>query len=90
MKLKNRIAALEKGLVTEPTLLTMPDGKTVHLTGRGDQLVRLLGVVFEEASPEQEAQLNLIRCSTDSREWGGGHMVDLIRALLLSPLDEGV
>jgi hypothetical protein len=71
-------------------MLTMPDGGTVSLTGRGDYLLRLLGVVFGGASPEQSIKLELIRQSTASNEPGGGSIVDLIRALLMSPVDEGV
>ena len=90
MKLKRRIEALEMGLITDPTILTMPDGRTVTITGPGDYMVRLLGVVFRGATPAQAAQLDLIRRSTEISEPGGGHMAELVRALLLSPVDDDV
>jgi hypothetical protein len=88
MNLQKRLAALEKGLITEPTVLTMPDGSTVNITGPGNHLVRLLGtVVSGTLSPEQAAQLDLIRQATASKEPGGGLLVELIGALL-SPVGE--
>jgi hypothetical protein len=91
MNLHRRIAALEKELaVSEPAILIMPDGRGVTLTGGGKNLVRLLGVVFGDPTPAQTAQLDMIRRSTASHEPGGGHLVELIRALLLSPAAEGI
>jgi hypothetical protein len=88
MNLNRRLAMLERGFSTEPTMLIMPDGKTVSIDGPGDYLMRLLGVAVdgENISPQQAAQLDLIRRCTASKEPGGGHMVDLIRALLLGPV----
>ena len=79
---------LEKGFSTEPTVLIMPDGRTVSINGPGDYLMQLLGVAVdgEDAGPQQAAHLDLIRRCTASKEPGGGHMVDLIRALLLGPV----
>jgi len=68
----------------------MPDGSTVSLGRQSACLVRLLGVVFRGSTPAQAAQLDLIRNSTSSHEPGGGHLVELIRALLLSPSDDGL
>lgn len=45
----------------------------------------LLGVVLGGGTPQQEKHLDLIRRSVGSSEPGGGHLVDLTRALLLSP-----
>ena len=88
MNLNRRLAALEKGLVTEPTVLWMPDGSIVCLSCRDDHIVGLLGVVFGGATTEQAAELDLIRRSTGSAEPGGGHLIDLIRALSLTPVEE--
>jgi hypothetical protein len=44
MTLDQRLAALEKQLITEPTVLLMPDGKTVTLTGPNDYLLTLFGI----------------------------------------------
>jgi hypothetical protein len=88
MKLSQRLAALEKGLVSGSAILSIPDGSVVTLPGRNDQLVRLLGCVFGGPTLEQEVQLDLIRRSTGSTEPGGGHLIELIRAVLLSPVQE--
>jgi hypothetical protein len=91
MNLNHRIAALEKELaVSEPAILIMPNGRVVPLTGGGKNLVRLLGVVFGGSTPAQTAQLDMICESTRSEEPGGSHLVDLIRALVLSPVEEAV
>jgi hypothetical protein len=76
-------------LITEPTMLTMPDGSTVSLTGPGDYLAPLFGSLFGKSlSSSQAAQVDLIRWSTGVTEPGGGHMVELLRALLHSPVEE--
>lgn len=87
MNLRRRLAALEKRLISEPTLLMMPDGRTASIPGRSDYLLQLLAVAARGAniSPEQAADLDLIRRSTDAKEPGGGHMVELIRCCLLGP-----
>ena len=54
----------------------------------GNYLANLLGKVFGDANPEQARQLDLIRQSTDSTEPGDGHLVDLIRALSWTPVEE--
>jgi hypothetical protein len=51
MNLKRRLKALEKGLISLPITLLMPDGNTVMLRG-------------------------------------GGHLVDLARAILNSPTED--
>ena len=79
---------LEKGFSTEPTVLIMPDGRIASINRPGDYLMQLLGVAVggEHVSPQQAAHLDLIRRCRASKEPGGGHMVDLIRALLLGPV----
>ena len=54
----------------------------------GDHMGPLLGVVFRGATPEQAAQLDLIRQATEIREPGGGHMSELVRAVLLSSMEQ--
>ena len=68
----------------------MPDGSTATITGSGDYLVTLLALSssHENVTPAQAAHLELIRLSTDSREPGGAHLVDLIRRFLLGPVGE--
>ncbi|MGD1073051.1 MAG: hypothetical protein ABSB15_23275, partial [Bryobacteraceae bacterium] len=64
---------LEKGFSTEPTVLIMPDGRTVSINGPGDYLMQLLGVAVggENLSSEQAAHLDLIRRCTASNEPSG-------------------
>jgi hypothetical protein len=85
-RLHRRIETLERELVSEPAILTMPDGRTATIPG-GEHLLNLMGRVHRGATPEQAAQLDLIRRSTDSSEPGGGRMIELIRALLLGPAE---
>jgi hypothetical protein len=82
--LKARVAALEKTRKWEPTILTMPDGSTRSISGPGDYRLKLLAVVCgNEATPEQEAQLDLIGASVSEEPSDG--IAELIRALLNSP-----
>jgi hypothetical protein len=71
-QMRRRLEALEENLISEPTILMMPDGSTATIPG-GDYLLRLLGIAVHEesASPEEAAHLDLIRCSTGSREPDG-------------------
>jgi hypothetical protein len=87
--LRRRLAALERRLIIEPTLLEMPDGKTARITGRSDSLLQLLVVASGGAniSPEQAAQLDLIRRSTSAIQSDGGRLIEVIRCCLLGPHD---
>jgi hypothetical protein len=86
MNLRRRLAALEKRLISEPTLLIMPDGSTASIPGRSD-LLNLLVVAARgvNISPEHAAQLDLIRRSTDAIEPGGGRLIEVIRCCVLGP-----
>ena len=86
-RLNQRIETLEREFVREPATLTMPDGHTETIPGNGEHLLRLLGRVHRGATPEQAAQLDLIRRSVSSCEPGGGRMIELMRALLLGPAE---
>lgn len=89
MNIRRRIEALEKRLISEPTLLFMPDGKTASIPGRSEYLLKLLVVAARgNVSPEQAAQLDLIRRSTGARESGGGRLIELIRCCVLGPAKE--
>ena len=89
MKIYKRLEALEKQLIREPTLLFMPDGKIVSLTGPNDYLLTLVGLATnrERANPRQAAQLDLIQQCSASREPDGAHLVDLIQCFLNGPVD---
>jgi hypothetical protein len=86
MNLRRRLAALEKRLISEPTLLIMPDGSTASIPGRSD-LLNLLVVAARgiNISPEQAAQLDLIGRSTSAMQPDGGRLVELIRCCVLGP-----
>jgi hypothetical protein len=79
INLRRRLEALEKGVTTEPIVLHMPDGRTETL--RGDVLDLFSRALGGERTPEME----LISQSISSVEPGGGHMIDLARALLNGP-----
>jgi hypothetical protein len=55
MNLKQGLVALESAFVTEPIILTMPDGSRVRLNGPGDLAARLLACSLDEQArtPEQ-------------------------------------
>jgi hypothetical protein len=91
VNLRRRLAALEKRLISEPTLLMMPDGSTARIPGRGEYLLKLFVVAARGAniSAEQVAELDLIRRSTDAIEPSGGRLVELIRCCVLGPGKEG-
>jgi hypothetical protein len=89
MNLRGRIAALERLLISEPVLLTMPGGQTATIRGHGIYLVKLLSdaVRGTNISAEQAAELDLIRKSTDAVEPGGGRIVELIRIFMNGPAE---
>ncbi len=86
--LYRRLAELEKGYITEPTILTMPDGGIATITGSGDYLLRLMTAAWsgKGVTAEQKAHLELIRQCRSSKEPGGARIVELIRAHLLGPV----
>ena len=86
MNLRRRIAALERWLISEPTLLIMADGSTASIPGRSD-LLNLLVVAARgvNISPEQATQLDLIRRSTDAIQSDGGRLIEVIRCCVLGP-----
>jgi hypothetical protein len=90
MKLEKRIRALEARLTTGAVVLHFADGSTRQICGRGDFLLGLFPGAFggRDFSPAQAAQLELIRRSVDAEEPGGGHMIELLRALLHEPAEE--
>jgi hypothetical protein len=84
--LHRRLEALEKQLGEATITLHMPDGSKVQLPGSAMKL--LGGAMRGDASPEQQRMLDLIARSTESVESDGGHMIELMRAIMLSPREE--
>ena len=83
MNLQRRLEALEQQFTAEPATLTMRDGRTVML--RADCIFELLsGACGGERTPAME----LLAQSVSSTEPGGGHLLDLARAILNSPVDQ--
>jgi hypothetical protein len=77
-----RLELLEKRLTSEPVILQMPDGRRETLQGRGNFVPGLLARAWrDDRTPETE----LIAQSVSSTEPGGGHLIDLARAILNSP-----
>jgi hypothetical protein len=85
INLRRRLAALEKNLSSvEIIVLLMPDGRTETLPGH--DAVGLLGRALDgDRTPEME----LIARSVSSTEPDGAHMIDLVRALLNGPVEDG-
>ena len=82
MNLQRRLEALERGRLSEPVTLIMPDGRTEIL--RGDCIFEMLsGACRGERTPT----LDLLAQSVGSTEPGGGHLIELARAILNSPRD---
>ena len=84
MKVTRRLEALERQLICDPTTLFFEDGTSAQISGRGDYILTLfIAAVRGERSP----QMALIARSIRSEEPGGGHMLDLMRALLNGPVE---
>ena len=92
MNLRQRLERLEQQLISEPTILFMPDGKTVILSGPGDYLMTLLGLSTHpnDSTPAQAEHLNLIHQCVDSAEPGGARLVELIQCFQNGPADEPI
>jgi len=89
MKFEKRVRALEARLISDPVVLSMPDGSQRELRGPGDFLLRLVRSVFGNANPtpEQSTQLDLIRQCVYAKERGGGHLVELLQVFLHAQAD---
>ena len=84
MTLKRRVETLERRLICDPTTLFFADGTSTQITGRGDYILNLFAAAVRgERTPHME----LISRSVRSEEPGGGHMLDLARALLNGPVE---
>jgi hypothetical protein len=82
MNLQRRLKTLERGFIAEPISLLMPSGNTVTLRGGRDYALDLVARVCRgDRTPEVE----FVAQSVSSTEPGGGHLVDLARAILNSP-----
>jgi hypothetical protein len=83
IQLRRRLEALEKGFTSEPIILLMPDGRSEAL--RGD----VLNLFSRAGRGDRTPEMDLIARSVSSIEPGGAHMIDLVRALLNGPNEDG-
>ena len=90
MRLEKRVRALEERLIGTPAILHFADGSKRDLRGSCDFLLHLFygACGGADLNPGQVAHLDLIRRSVSVEEPGGGHMVELIQALLNGPAEE--
>jgi hypothetical protein len=82
-----RLEKLERTQSSDLARLTLPDGKVVTVLDTGE-LVRACGREIQglPLNAEQQALVDLVKQSVDSREAGGGQMIEVYRAILLSPV----
>ena len=85
MNVKNRLRALERVTVTGNVILHMADGSTVQIGGRGDYPMTLVAAAIRG---ERSREMNLLAASVRCEEPSGGHLAELARAILLSPVDD--
>jgi hypothetical protein len=87
MKFEKRIRALEARFHSDLTILHLPDGSVERICGPGDYLRDLFAGALggAELTPAQAADLKLIRSAVRFEEPGGGHMFELIGAIMNSP-----
>lgn len=80
--------ALEKWLITEPTVLTMEDGSIETICGPRDHWLTLFVTMMhpENLTPRQAANLALIKRCIRSEEPGGAGMINVIRVMLADPI----
>ena len=85
-----RLDKLERNHPFEETVLILPDGKRVTVPD-GLYLSRLyFGQIHGRCvlNQEQEALLELVRQSVDAKEPGGDTTIELLRAIMLSPMTD--
>jgi len=73
-------------LVSNPTTLFFADGSSVQISGRGDYVLNLF---VAACRGQRSRETELIARSVRSEEPGGGHLMDLVRAILLGPARAG-
>jgi hypothetical protein len=89
MRLEKRIKALEAKMFSDPVILCFADGSTRTLSGQRYFLLDLFsGACGGDPSPEERAQLDLIRKSVFAREPGGGRMVEMMQSLMDGSAEE--
>jgi hypothetical protein len=77
-RLRKRIELLEKRIIRQPIVLTLPDGSARSLPGHPSYVLDLMMRSFEQ---EDLPEMALIAKSINSAEPRGAHMVDVARLL---------
>ena len=83
MKLNRRLEALEREINCEPIVLHMPDGRIERLPAN-----QATGILARFVHKKRSHEIDLGAQSISSTEPGGGHLIDLARAILNSPLED--
>jgi hypothetical protein len=86
---RKRLEKLERTQSSDMARLTLPDGKVVTVLDTGE-LFRACDREIQGLSlnAEQQALVDLVKQSVDLREAGGGRMIEVYRAILLSPHED--
>ena len=89
MKLHKRLERLEKQFISEPTVLTMLDGRTETIEGPKKHLFDLFGIAVgrKPETPQQSKHLDLIAECVRSKEPGGARMAELIQCFFHGPVE---
>jgi hypothetical protein len=88
LKIDRRIEALEKRLITEPTLLEMADGTIETIFAPTDHWLKIFVNLRnpEKLTTKQASSLELVKRSIRSEEPGGAGMINVIRVMLAGPV----
>ena len=88
MKFEKRLRALEGKFLKDPVILDFADGSSQEIC-RGGFLLDLFAAALGGAdlTPEQAADLGLIRQCVAAREQGGGRIIETLQALTV-PAEE--
>jgi len=82
VRIKRRLEALEKLLISAPVTLFFEDGSSAQINGHGDYLLNLFVAAVRG---ERSSETDLIARSVRPEEPDGSHMLELMRALLNGP-----
>jgi hypothetical protein len=75
-------------MISKPIVLTFADGSRRELRKPGGFLLKLLAELSgERLDPQQAEKLDLIQRCVSIEEPGGGHLVEMLRALM-GPTEE--
>ncbi len=87
MNLETRLQRLETQFTSDPIILWLEDGSTRQIHYSGNRVLDLFMTALsgEDTHPEMTKHLDWIRLTVRHYEPDGGHMMELIRAVLNAP-----